>query len=175
MDEMLSQVEPMIPALRRYARGLLSDVEASDDIVQDCLEKVVANWHRRRNEDARSWVFSILHNLAVNRMRQGIRRGKVIPIEDMPEASNARDATQEQTLYGQEVMAAIERLPPDHRSILLLISVEDLSYAEAAKVLGIPVGTVMSRLSRAREQLRALLEQPPTRAITSGPYIRRVK
>jgi RNA polymerase sigma-70 factor (ECF subfamily) len=175
MDDMLSQVEPMIPALRRYARGLLSDVETADDIVQDCLEKGVANWHRRRNEEARSWVFSILHNLAVNRMRQSARRGTMVPIEDMPETSGAREATQEQTVYGQEVMAAIERLPPDHRSVLLLISVEDLSYAEAAKVLDVPVGTVMSRLSRAREQLRLMLESAPSSVNAGGPYIRRVK
>lgn len=175
MDDMLSQVEPMIPALRRYARGLLSDVETADDIVQDCLEKVVANWHRRRNEEARSWVFSILHNLAVNRMRQSVRRGTMVPIEDMPEASGAREATQEQTVYGQEVMAAIERLPPDHHSVLLLISVEDLSYAEAAKVLDVPLGTVMSRLSRAREQLRVMLETAPSSVTAAGPYIRRVK
>ncbi|WP_027684185.1 RNA polymerase sigma factor [Rhizobium leguminosarum] len=162
MDETLSQVELMIPALRRYARGLLSDAESADDTVQDCLEKVVANWSRRKNDDARSWVFAILHNLAINRLRQMKRRGTLVPIDQMPEGSNARVATQEQTVFGQEVMAAIERLPPDQRSILLLISVEDLTYAEAAKVLDVPVGTVMSRLSRAREQLRTILERQPS-------------
>jgi RNA polymerase sigma-70 factor (ECF subfamily) len=72
-------------------------------------------------------------------------------------------------------MSAIERLPPDHRSVLLLISVEDLSYAEAAKVIGVPVGTVMSRLSRAREQLRVLLESSPTGVRVGGSHLRRVK
>jgi RNA polymerase sigma-70 factor (ECF subfamily) len=175
MDDLLSQVEPMIPALRRYARGLVRDTEAADDIVQDCLERVVANWSRRRGENARSWVFAILHNLAVNRLRQDARRGASLPIEDAPEASNARAPTQEDTIYGHEVMAAVDRLPPDYRSILLLVSVEDLSYAEAAKVLEIPLGTVMSRLSRAREQLRTVLETKPAGAAAGGPYIRRVK
>ena len=175
MDDMLAQVEPMIPALRRYARGLLGDVETSDDIVQDCLEKVVANWHRRRNDDPRSWIFAILHNLAVNKMRQAQRRGKTVPIEDLPEMSSTAAPMQEQTVFGQDVMAAIERLPYDHRSILLLISVEDLTYAEAAKVLGVPLGTVMSRLSRAREQLRMLLEKPSSNALSGAPHIRRVK
>jgi RNA polymerase sigma-70 factor (ECF subfamily) len=133
MNDMLAHVEPMIPALRRYARGLLGDVEASDDVVQDCLEKVVANWHRRRNENPRSWVFAILHNIAMNRLRQTRQRGSVVSIDDLPEANNATAPTQEQTVFGQEVMAAIKRLPPDHRSILLLISVEDLTYAAAAK------------------------------------------
>jgi RNA polymerase sigma factor (sigma-70 family) len=160
MDDMLSLVEPLIPTLRRYARGLLRDVEAADDTVQDCLEKVVAQWHRRRNDDPRTWMFAILHNLAINRLRQQTRRGHPMPIEDMPESTNATPASQEDTIFGKEVLLAIERLPPDHRSIILLISVEDLSYAEAGKVLGIPLGTVMSRLSRARDQLKAMLESP---------------
>ncbi|MGN7295253.1 RNA polymerase sigma factor [Rhizobium sp. SAFR-030] len=175
MDDLLAQVEPMIPALRRYARGLIRDQEGADDIVQDCLERVVLNWSRRRDENPRPWVFSILHNLAVNRLRQEARRGSSVPIEDAPEALGAGAATQEETVYGHEVMAAIDRLPPDHRSILLLISVEDLSYAEAAKVLEIPLGTVMSRLSRAREQLRTILEGRPTETSAGGAYIRRVK
>lgn len=175
MDDMLSQVEPMIPALRRYARGLLGDPESADDVVQDCLEKVVANWQRRRNDDPRSWVFAILHNLAVNRLRQQTRRGLTIAIEDAPEASGAGEAVQENIVYGQEVMAAIDRLPPDYRSILLLVSVEDMTYSEAAKVLAIPIGTVMSRLSRAREQLRMLLERKPASMPSAGPHLRRIK
>lgn len=175
MDELLSQVEPMIPALRRYARGLLKDRETADDIVQDCLERIIMNWSRRRDAKARPWVFAILHNLAINRIRQESRRSGTVTIEDMPEATAAVAASQEQTLFGQDVLAAIERLPPDYRSILLLISVEDLSYAEAAMVLDVPIGTVMSRLSRAREQLKLILETKPEGAATAGPYIRRVK
>lgn len=175
MEEMLLQIEPMIPALRRYARGLLGDPETADDIVQDCLEKIVANWQRRRSDDARSWVFAILHNLAVNRLRQNARRGTSVTIEDLPEGMSAREAMQEEAIYGRQVLGAIERLPPDHRAILLLISVEDLSYAEAAKVLDVPVGTVMSRLSRAREQLRSILETKPSDTLSGGPHIRRVK
>jgi len=98
MDDMLSHVEPMIPALRRYARGLLGDPESADDAVQDCLEKVVANWHRRRNDDPRSWVFAILHNLAVNRLRQQARRGFAVAIEDVPEAVAIEDVPEAATL-----------------------------------------------------------------------------
>jgi RNA polymerase sigma-70 factor (ECF subfamily) len=175
MDDLLLQVEPMIPALRRYSRGLLKDRETADDIVQDCLERVVMNWSRRRDANARSWVFAILHNLAINRIRQDTRRVGTVAIEEMPEATGARAADQEQTLFGQDVLAAIERLPPDYRSILLLISVEDLSYAEAATVLDVPIGTVMSRLSRAREQLKLILETRPEVAAVGAPFIRRVK
>lgn len=169
MDDMLSQVEPMIPALRRYARGLLGEQDAADDIVQDCLEKVVANWHKRRHEDARSWMFTILHNIAINRVRQRSRRAPAVPLDDLSEARQATAATQEQALHSQDVMTAIKRLAPDQRSILLLISVEDLTYAEAAKVLDVPIGTVMSRLSRAREKLRMLLEDIPSGAISNSP------
>lgn len=175
MDDMLTLVEPLIPTLRRYARGLLGDADAADDTVQDCLEKVVANWHRRRNENPRTWVFSILHNLAVNRIRQKARRGYLTPIEDMPEQNHSIAASQDETVYGRQVMQAIERLPPDYRSVILLVSVEDLSYADAAKVLDIPIGTVMSRLSRGREQLRALLEPQPVSAGTERPHLRSVK
>lgn len=175
MSDLLSQVEPMIPALRRYAHGLLRNPETADDIVQDCLEKVVSNWSRRRDENARSWVFTILHNLAVNRIRQEARRSGTVPLDDMLEGTASIAAVQEDTLFGQDVLAAIERLPPAYRSILLLVTVEELSYAEAATILGIPVGTVMSRLARAREHLRTILESKPVGASTRGPYIRRVK
>ncbi len=131
MSDMLSQVEPMIPALRRYARGLLRDREVADDIVQDCLERVIMNWSRRKDSNARPWVFAILHNLAINRIRHDARRAGVIPLDDLPEENIAVQSAQEQNLFGQDVLAAIDRLPPDYRSILLLVSVEDLTYAEA--------------------------------------------
>lgn len=160
MTDLITQVEPMIPALRRYARGLLGDAELADDAVQDCLEKVVANWSHRRNPDPRTWVFTILHNLAVNTLRQRTRRGPPVDLDDLPDNALAMDADQDRNLFGKEVMAAIESLPEDQRSILLLVSVEELSYTEVAKVLDVPIGTVMSRLSRARERLRRDLEAP---------------
>ena len=172
---MLSQVEPMIPALRRYARGLLRDREVADDIVQDCLERVIVNWSRRRESNARAWVFAILHNLAINKMRQDARRADITPLDNLPEENVAVQSVQEQNLFGQDVLAAIDRLPPDYRSILLLVSVEDLTYAEAAAVLDVPVGTVMSRLSRAREQLRRTLETRRDGAAIGRPFIWRVK
>ncbi|NLS00382.1 RNA polymerase sigma factor [Rhizobium sp. P38BS-XIX] len=174
MDDLLAQVEPLIPALRRYARGLLHDVVTADDLVQDCLERVITHWHRRRNDDARTWVFAILHNLAVNRLRQASRRGQHIAIEDVGENLLARRATQEDGLVGTEIMSALQQLPEEQCSVMLLISVEDLSYAQVAEVLGIPIGTVMSRLSRGRERLRLILENPAT-GTKQGSHLRRVK
>ena len=159
MDDMLRQVEPLIPSLRRYARALMRDRAAADDLVQDCLERAVSRWYQRRDGDVRAWLFTILHNLAVNQFRRTASRGRHVPIDETNEDSFGEAAAQEQKLIYQDVLAGLARLPEDQRAVLLLVAVEDLSYAEAANVLGIPTGTVMSRLSRARAALRALVKQ----------------
>lgn len=175
MSDIFQLVEPMIPAMRRYARGLLRDGIAADDLVQDCLERVVSHWHRRRNDDPRTWVFAILHNLAINRLRQKARRGEHIPFESVDETSFARRPTQEDAMLRNDILNALDLLPEEQRSVLLLVTVEDLSYAETADVLAIPVGTVMSRLSRARERLRSILESPEQLTIKTDSHLRRVK
>lgn len=175
MSDILQLVEPMIPALRRYARGLLRDPTAADDLVQDCLERVIAHWHSRRNDDPRTWVFAILHNLAVNRLKQTARRGEHVPFEKVDESAFARQPTQEDSLMRRDLLQALQQLPEEQRSVLLLVSVEDLSYSQTAKVLGIPIGTVMSRLSRARERLRQILEGPGLSTKGAAAHLRRVK
>lgn len=176
MSDMLHLIEPLIPALRRYARALLRDRAAADDLVQDCLERAIGRWHLRRADGSvQGWLFAILHNLAVNRMRQSRSRGRHIAIEDAEEAALSRPPDQEDGLHHGEVLQALERLPDEQRSVLLLVSVEDLSYAEAAAVLGIPVGTVMSRLARGRERLRTILEEGQGDAVLHGGHLRRVK
>jgi len=172
MDDMLHQVEPLIPALRRYARALMRDRASADDLVQDCLERAVSRWHQRRDGDVRAWLFTILHNLAVNQFRKSASRGRHVPIDETNEDSFGEAASQEQKLMYQDVLAKLARLPEDQREVLLLVAVEDLSYAEAANVLGIPVGTVMSRLSRARERLQQEIEG--TAAPTNVVSLRRV-
>ncbi len=176
MQDMIVLVEPLIPALRRYARSLLRNASAADDLVQDCLERAVSRWHERRAEgNARSWLFTILHNLAVNRLRQTARRGPHVAIEDAGEIAFAQAPAQEDSLRHKELMGALNSLPEDQRSVLLLICVEDLTYAEAAQVLGIPIGTVMSRLSRARERLLRTMEAGVEDKRPSTPMLRRVK
>ena len=118
-------------------------------------------------------MFTILPNLAVNRLKQAARRGPHVDLEDAGEAVLARPAAQEDRLRHRDLLRGLQTLPEEQRSVLLLVSVEDLSYAEAAHVLDIPVGTVMSRLSRARENLsRAMDAGPPAAAPT---HLRRVK
>ena len=154
MKDMLVQVEPLIPALRRYARALMRDRTTADDLVQDCLERAVSRWHQRRDGSVRAWLFTILHNLAITQFRQATSRGRHMPIVDAGEQELVSAAAQEQGLIYQDVLRKLARLPEEQRAVLLLVAVEDLSYADAAKVLGVPVGTVMSRLSRARERLQ---------------------
>lgn len=154
MRDMLLQVEPLIPALRRYARALVRNRATADDLVQDCLERAVSRWNQRRDGEVRSWLFSILHNLAVDQFRKIAVRGRHLAIDQASEDNFGEVATQEHRLMYQDVLNKLARLPNEQRAVLLLVAVEDLSYADAAKVLNVPIGTVMSRLSRARERLQ---------------------
>jgi RNA polymerase sigma-70 factor, ECF subfamily len=158
MEDMLQQVEPLIPALRRYARALVRNRANADDLVQDCLERAVGRWSQRREGDVRAWLFAILHNLAIDQFRRSTFRGRHVSIDETDETHFGAAADQEQGLMHRDILNKLARLPDDQRAVLLLVAVEDLSYADAAKVLDIPVGTVMSRLSRARERLHQLLD-----------------
>ena len=151
-------VEPLIPASRRYARMLIKDRSTADDLVQDSLEGIFTRWHLRRPHDPlRPWLFSILHNLAMSHFRRSARQGLQVAIEDVDEAVLALPAAQESLLSHSDVLAAIDHLPEEYRSVFLLIVVEELSYAEAASVLALPTGTIMSRLHRARTRLQTML------------------
>lgn len=175
MDDMTRVIEPLIPALRRYARALLRDRSAADDLVQDCLERAIGHWHQRRADgDPRTWMFSILHNLAMTRLHRAASRPLHIGIDEAGEAGLAASAGQEDRLRYQDLLAKVAQLPDEQRTVLLLVTVEELSYAETAKVLAIPVGTVMSRLSRARERLLGMMSDvaPPR---PGRPYLRSVK
>ena len=157
MNDAKSIVE-LIPRLRRYARALAGDRAAADDLVQDTLERAWAKLHLyRRGTDLRAWLFTVMHNVYVNQLRAA--RPSVELDEEMPEL--AQPARETDTLELRDLDRAIRRLPPEQREVLLLVVLEDMSYHEAAGTLGIPIGTVMSRLARAREKLRAMLSGLP--------------
>ena len=157
MNDAESIVE-LIPRLRRYARALTGDRAAADDLVQDTLERAWSKLHLyRRGTDLRAWLFTVMHNVYVNQLRAA-RPGAQLD-EEMPELSQAAHETAGLEL--RDLDLAIRRLPPEQREVLLLVVLEDMSYGEAAGSLGIPVGTVMSRLARAREKLRAMLSGLP--------------
>jgi len=153
MNEAERLVE-LIPRLRRYARALTGDRASADDLVQDTLERAWAKLHLyRRGTDLRAWLFTVMHNVHVNRVRA---TRPTDPLEDeMPEL--AQRPTQGDALMVRDLDRAIARLPEEQRAVLLLVTLEDMSYDGVARTLGIPIGTVMSRLSRAREKMRAML------------------
>ena len=162
MNDLADKLEPHIPALRRYARVLARDDHAADDLVQDCLERAINRWHLRRNEgDPRAWLFTILRNLFLGDVRRRKRRGTVVSFDDDDDLATGFPSTAPEgdaRVAFRDVLAALDALAEEQRSVLLLVGVEDLSYEQAARVLDVPLGTVMSRLSRGRERLRVLLE-----------------
>ena len=149
-----------IPALRRYARVLTGDTWAADDLVQDTLERACSKWRLWSvGSDLRAWLFTVMHNLFANQMRRATRQGRssTVDIDDVAHELVAPDANLAQAL---DLQRCLLRLPQDQRAVLLLVSLEDMSYAEVAQITGVPIGTVMSRLSRARSRLQAMLDAP---------------
>jgi RNA polymerase sigma-70 factor (ECF subfamily) len=153
MSDAQSLIE-LIPRLRRYARALVGERAAADDLVQDTLERAWSKLHLyRRGTDLRAWLFTVMHNVHVNRLRA---TRPADPLDDeMPEL--AQRATQGDALLVRDLERALAALPEAQRQVLLLVALEDLSYDETARVLDIPIGTVMSRLARARDKLRQLM------------------
>jgi len=172
MTDMGQLIEPVIPGLRRYANALVRDPTEADDLVQDCLERAVARWGQRRADgDTRSWLYAILHNLAVNRWRTLRRRGVMASIQTVNQAVLSVAPAQEHDLARADILRALDRLPDEYRAVILLVTVEGLSYAETARILDTPLGTVMSRLSRGRARLAsAMADDAPVRS-----HLRRVK
>jgi RNA polymerase sigma-70 factor, ECF subfamily len=155
-------IEAHIPGLRRFASALLrGDLERADDLVQDCLERALSRWHLRRAEgDLRGWLYTILYNRF--RSEAHDTSTEAIEAELPPQIGGGRD----KALTHRDLLRAFAALPEEQRSVLLLVGVEALSYEQASRVLGVPVGTVISRLSRGRERLRQFLTELPTRGAT---------
>ena len=172
-------IEPHVPALRRSAWALLRNGADADDLVQDCLERAVSRWHQRRSDgEVKAWLFAILHNLFVSGRRDAARRRRSAgpagaERDDVPAPMVAANA--DEHLAVRSVLAAFDSLPEEQRAVLVLVGVEDFSYEEAARLIGVPVGTVMSRLSRGRERLRRLLESGEASRSEAPPALRRVK
>jgi RNA polymerase sigma-70 factor (ECF subfamily) len=154
-----------IPRLRRYARVLTGDPTRADDLVQDTLARA---WEKRRlwqaGSDLRAWLFTIMHNVHVNQLALARREAGAVSLDG--EAGEAAwqipvAANQIERVELLELVQLMGRLPAEQREVLLLAAVEELRYEEIAAVLAIPVGTVMSRLSRARDRLKRLVAEPP--------------
>ena len=170
-----------IPALRRYARALTGNTWAADDLVQDTLERACSKWRLwLAGSDLRAWLFTLMHNLFANQVRSSVRHGhgNTVDIDDVAHELAAPDGNPGPSM---DLQRCLMRLPADQRTVLLLVTLEEMSYAEVAKITGVPIGTVMSRLSRARTRLQVLLDAPaveaPAQASSddSAPMLRRLK
>jgi RNA polymerase sigma-70 factor, ECF subfamily len=153
-----------IPRMRRYARSLLRDRDAADDLVQDSLERALSRMERWTTGDSpRRWLFTIMHHLFVDQLRRSKRHGQIVAM--MPETIGGSQTPppQDEKVETREVLEALQKISPDRRAALALVAVEGFSYAEAANVLGVPAGTLMSRLARGREDLRVILDDASRR------------
>ncbi len=165
-----SQVVSWLPQLRRYARALTGDPAWADDLVQDTAERALARWSAfRPDSNLRAWLLTILRHLYIDQLR--MRREIAVDDEAAPwrelEARGEVDG-----LVLRDVQRALYHLPVEQREVLLLVGVEELTYQEASIALGVPVGTVMSRLSRAREHMRVLMTEGPARKVTPLKVVR---
>jgi RNA polymerase sigma-70 factor (ECF subfamily) len=160
-----------IPRLRRYARALTRNSQTADDLVQDCLERAWRKAHQwEPGTDLRAWLFTVMHNVYINGLRR--KRPETEPMEHT-EYEDPRAQTADAGLNLRDLEQALARLSPEHREVLLLVCLEELSYEQVATVTGVPIGTVMSRLHRARERMRNYMagEQRPS----PRPSLTRVK
>jgi RNA polymerase sigma-70 factor, ECF subfamily len=162
LSEFRQRIEAAIPALRRYARALTRDSETADDIVQDTLVRALRSEHLFHDGDVRAWLYTILTNLNRNRLRSLSRRPTLTSIKDNDAAITGPDTG------SRDIARALDDLAEDQRAALLLVVLEGLTYREVAEVQGVPIGTVMSRLARARMQIKAYLDG-------ERPALRRVK
>ena len=151
------QLVALVPRLRRFARNLTHDPHDADDVVQIALERALARldqWHRDARLD--SWLFKIVRNAWIDEVRSRGRRAKIFLAEET--GAEVGSDTMERESTRLSIRSAMDRLPEDQRSVVSLVLVEGLPYKEAADVLDIPIGTLTSRLARAREALQASLE-----------------
>jgi RNA polymerase sigma-70 factor (ECF subfamily) len=162
-----------IPSLRRYARVLTGNSWAADDLVQDTLERACSKWRLWGvGSDLRAWLFTVMHNLFASQMRRSPPPRSVVPLDDVAQELHGGIDPGRDPGTRIDLQRCLMQLPEEQRAVLLLVTLEDLSYAEVAKVLGIPAGTVMSRLSRARVRLQELMDGAAT---PSRPGLRRLK
>jgi RNA polymerase sigma-70 factor, ECF subfamily len=170
-----------IAALRRYARALLGDRIEAEDLVQDCLTRALSRAHLwRPGTDMRAWLFTILHNIHINNLRS--RRVHVLA-EDLSYGRKGRGMAappdQDARLELRDLERALARISDEQRQVLLLVGMEGMSYDEAARVVGVPIGTIMSRVARGREALRRYMApaEPAFKTVAAyrGAHLRRVK
>jgi RNA polymerase sigma factor (sigma-70 family) len=151
-------IEELIPNLRRYARALVRDPDLADDLVQDCLERAISRFHHfEPGTNLRGWLFTILLNIVRSHTRSAKWRNQALPLDELNSRATV-PGNQDAWLTMRDLQRAFDELSPSFREVLMIVAVEGLSYEDAAGIIGTPIGTVRSRLSRARAQLKEGLE-----------------
>src|ERR1700716_2088635 len=185
MADFSSEMAEHLPRLRRYARSLLHDRVRADDLVQDTVMRALEKAHLYQSDtNLRGWLVTIMHNEHVNAVRRSMRGA--VRVSDDQIAGLGRPSTQEAPIELREIRGAVQRLPKKQREPLILHWLHGLKYEEIARRMDLPIGTVQSRISRARKALRAMIDAPdsqlglahqplrePRRARRSAPRLRR--
>lgn len=154
-----SQLAAELPHLRRFARALTGDAALADDVVQDCIERALIKSHLYDPaRPLRAWLYAILRNLFISGLRRDGRSAVVKSVDELAENEGAVPAAQEERLSVALIGDALNLLPPQQREVIVLVALEEMSYRDVAEIVGVPIGTVMSRLSRARNALQQILE-----------------
>jgi RNA polymerase sigma-70 factor (ECF subfamily) len=157
--EFSAELAGELPHLRRFARALCGDASLADDLVQDCVERALTKSHLYDpSRPLRAWAYAILRNIFISGLRRSGRSAVVKTVDELVAGEDAVAPDQEDRLAVGSVASALDRLSAQHREVIVLVALEELSYRDVAEILGVPLGTVMSRLSRAREHLKQLLE-----------------
>ncbi|WP_428410316.1 RNA polymerase sigma factor [Hyphococcus sp.] len=153
-----AELNECLPALHRFALQLTRNQDRACDLVQDSVERALRKAHLFDGANLRSWLFTICRRVFLNQIRSEKTRGITVEMDDAPQSRLASAQTQEQIMHYNDVVDAFERLPLNDKVILSLVVIEGMKYEEAAAVLDVPVGTVRSRLSRARSRLMTMVE-----------------
>jgi RNA polymerase sigma-70 factor (ECF subfamily) len=161
MNQVYRDIEEFIPDMRRYARYLAHNSVAADDLVQDALTRALAKAHLfRPGTNLRAWLFTILHNQYISDIRRQSRAGVPVDPDDVAHAL-ATQPGQNGRLLVRSLSKAMQRLPRQQRALIQMVALQGRSYEEAAEATSLPVGTVKSRISRGRRQLRRMLDGRP--------------
>jgi RNA polymerase sigma-70 factor (ECF subfamily) len=168
MTDFVRLLEEQIPRLRRYARALCrSNISAADDLVQETLARAIAKQHLwQPGTNLRAWLFTLMHNQFVNDVRRSSREGMTADINDFQNTMASTSDTSSSALL-RDLERGLAGLSIEQRETILLIGLEGMSYDETATVLGVPIGTVRSRLSRGRDALRKLMDMEPAREMAA--------
>ena len=160
MELFKQELTRLIPQLRRYAYALVNHKDTADDLVQDSLERALSRqnlWDPARA--MKPWLMTLLHNIYANNARKYHRSPVLISINDTEELTDNSSTTD---LSLSDLQYSLDQLSDEHRQVVLLVGLEQMSYKETATILDIPVGTVMSRLTRARKNLKQIMNEQPS-------------